>query len=183
MKKISEQEGQKTAPYKKTLFIIILFLAMVAISVSLYRHLRKTETTKNVPTVEQITLTLFVPEYYGKLIQKTVPVQNYSSERQKADIIIEELKKGGYLSDKIVLLDFAIDENGTLYMNFSKEIKRPSMAAREIITIYSIINSFLLNFKNAHKVLLLAEGQPFYTPGGLLHTYVPLGFNQGLLED
>ncbi|HBE45304.1 MAG TPA: hypothetical protein DDW17_07630 [Deltaproteobacteria bacterium] len=183
MKKVSKKGNHKTTSCKKILLIVLSFLAIIVISVQLYRYLGTTETKKYIPPVEQKTIALFVPEYYGKLSQKTVPVQNYSSELKKADIIIEELKKTGHVPEKLVLLDFAIDENGMLYVNFSKDIKNSSRTEQEIMTVYSIINSLLVNFKNANKVLLLAEGQPLYTPGGLLYTYAPLGFNQGLLED
>jgi len=177
------KDNQKNRAYKKIVLIIVVCLAIIVVSVQIYRYIKTTQTTHYIPATEQMTLTLCVPEYYGKLTQRVVPVQRYGTERQKADILIEQLKKGGYLPEKLVLLDFAIDDNGVLYMNFTKDITGVSIGTRDVMTAYTLINSFLLNFKNARTVFLLADGQPLHTLGGIVYTYIPLGFNQGLLED
>ena len=71
-----------------------------------------------------------------------------------------------------------------MYLNLSHDIKDEEMGTIEEITIvYSIVNSFLSNFKSAKKIQLLIEGQVFHTLNGLLYTYNPLEFNTNLVEE
>lgn len=142
---------------------IIIFITAIACTVFLtaYSYLKHPEPTKNAPSVAMDRLNIFLPGA-GKLVQSTLEVKADISERQKADEIINELKKQKCIPETSKLYDFATDEDGGMYLNFSKEILNDKTmgTSREINMVYSIVNTFIFNFRNINKVQLLVEGHP-----------------------
>jgi hypothetical protein len=166
------------------LFALTAVLASVLVAYNLYDYIKGRERPKIVPTAVTESVHIFVPGEQAKLVEKKIEVKLNMSERQKADFIISALKKEKCLPEELKLYDFAADEDGIMYLNFSKEFQDDKVGtSREITMAYSIVNSFISNFKNISKVQLLAEGQPVQTMGGLIHVYKPIEFNKGLLED
>ena len=82
----------------------------------------------------------------------------------------------------VELLDFRVDENGTAYVNFSKEIvKRGQGSYNELMLTGAIVNT-LTEFPNIHRVQLLVEGEKVITLYGHLDVEDPLERNETLLQ-
>jgi hypothetical protein len=166
-----------------TIFILLALLIVLIIIIH-KKILRNLEPQGYIISIKKDTMSIFIPTSQEKLGKKTLEIKGGLSEREKADIIIKELKKEKCVSDKLMLHELAIDQDGIMYLNFSKEIlDTKTRGVSEITMVYTIVNSFLSNFGNAKKVQLLIEGQPVYTINGLIYTYMPIEFNQTLLED
>jgi hypothetical protein len=53
----------------------------------------------------------------------------------------------------------------------------------EIAMVYSLVNSLVSGFKNSKRVQLLVEGRALPTVDGTVYTYLPLEFNNDLVEE
>ncbi len=130
------------------------------------------------------SLTVFIPAAGGRLTKKMVELKNGLSEKDKAAIIVAELKKEKAVPENLSLHESATDAEGIMYLNFSQELKSAKAnPLNEITTVYSLVNSFLSNFAEAKSVQILVEGQALYTINGLLYTYAPIEFNNQLVEE
>src|SRR5512135_3132245 len=85
----------------------------------IYDYIKGREKPISVPAATTESITIFVPGEPVKLIEKKLEVRLGLSERQKADIIIDALKKGRCLPEDLKLYDFAVNEEGVVYLNFS----------------------------------------------------------------
>ena len=168
------------------LIIIMVTLASFLAGYTAYDYFKARERGKPkivAPATTQ-SLTIYVPGEQGKLAEKNLEAKIGISDRERADVLINALKKEKCLPEGLTLYDFAIGENGVAYLNFSKEIQSAGIGTdREITMVYSIVDTFVTNFRNVNGVQLLAEGQPIQTIGGLIYTYKPIEFNKGVLED
>jgi hypothetical protein len=163
---------------------IMVFLASFLAAYTAYDYIKGREKPKTIPAATTESITIFIPGEQGRLAEKKLEAKIGISERQRADFIIGALKKEKCLPDELALHDFAVGENGVVYLNFSKEIQSAGIGTgREITLVCSIVDSFVTNFRNVNSVQLLAEGRPIQTIGGLIYTYKPTEFNKGLLED
>ncbi len=170
----------------KRLAAILITAASLVAFLSIWDYIRMgPRPMKNLSTVASTeTLHIFVPGDQAKLVQKAVEVKIGMPERQKADMIMAELKKANAIPEGLKLYHIATGEDGTIYLNFSKELVDDKInAAREIAVTYAIVNSFIASFKETKKVQLLVEGQAVPTINGVVYVYRPIEPNKGLLED
>ena len=166
------------------LIAIMVFLASFLAVYTAYDYIKGREKPKIIPAATTESISIFVPGEQGRLVEKKLEAKIGISERQRADMLINALKKEKCLPEGLTLHDFAVGENGVAYLNFSKEIQSAGIGTgREITMVYSIVDSFVANFRNVNSVQLLTEGQPIQTIGGLIYTNKPIEFNKGLLED
>ena len=79
---------------------------------------------------------------------------------------------------------FHLLENGTAYVDLSKEIKEnhPGGARTELMTIYSLVNSIVLNMPDVAAVKLLIEGQEEATLAGHIDLRYPFTANMLLIR-
>ncbi|HOE18156.1 MAG TPA: GerMN domain-containing protein [Syntrophorhabdaceae bacterium] len=168
----------------RTVFIILL-ATVVTIAVLITGYRMKVAMEPQVPLAVSDTqiVSIFFPSQ-DKVIEKRLDVRSNISNQEKAEMIINKLKQEKYLPQGLMLYEAATDTDGIMYVNVSRDLvdSRPS-TMKEILTVYSIVHSFLATFKEAQKILLLVDGQPLYTVGGTLYTYKPIEFNPDLLED
>jgi hypothetical protein len=130
------------------------------------------------------TVTIFLPAREGHLVRKTTDTKESIPAREKADVIMRELRMGNAVPDKLTLHEFSLSGDGVLYLNLSQDIKSEKMnAASEITTVYAIIDSFLANFREARSVQILVDGQALHTINGVLYTYAPMELNNQLTEE
>ncbi len=164
---------------------LMVVLASCLAAYTVYDYVKSNEKPKNIPVVAAgETLSIYVPGEQQQLAEKKLEIRMGMTERQKADAIIAALKNEKCLPEGLTLYDFTVGDNGVAYLNFSKEIQNGAIGtAGEIAMVYSIVNSFTANFRNANSVQLLAEGHPIDTIGGLIYTYKTIEPNKGLLED
>jgi hypothetical protein len=135
-------------------------------------------------TAQKETIRLFSPLSNMKLGSRVLEIRSDMPDKEKADLILKELKKDKVISPGVHLRDLVIGLDDVLYLNLSKNLAdvRPG-APSELVVVYSLVNSFASSFKGVRKVQLLLDGEPAYTIGGVLYTYLPLEFNRDLMED
>jgi hypothetical protein len=165
--------------------LVMIFAAAILIIafLTVYSYLNRPEPMKGIPSVIMDSLYIFVPKDGNKLVQSVLQVKSGISERQKADELINELKKQKCVPEKLTLYDFATDDDGVMYLNFSNEIQNDKNSLQEINMTYAIVNTFIYNFKSINKVQLLVEGRPTETINGIIYTYKPIEFKKDLMED
>lgn len=168
----------------RTVFIILLAVVVVlAILITGYRLKVALEPKTVFIVSDKQVVSVFFPAQ-NKLIEKRLDVRSNISDKEKAEMIINKLKQEKHLTQGFRLYESAIDADGVMYLNVSRDIidDKPS-TTKEILTVYSIAHSFLATFKEARKVLFIVDGQVLYTLRGTLYTYKPIEFNPDLLED
>jgi hypothetical protein len=183
---VYEYRNPKTKANRRLAALIGIMVALASFlaAYTAYDYIRSGEKPKIISAATTESISIFVPGEQGRLVEKKLEARIGMSERQKADTIVNALKKEKCLPEGLTLYDFAVGDNGVVYLNFSKEIQNGTIGtSREITMVYSIVDSFATNFRNANSVQITAEGQPIQTIGGLIYTYKPIEFNKGLLED
>jgi hypothetical protein len=183
---VYEYRNPKTRANRRLAVLIgvMVVLASFLAAYTAYDYIKNREKPKIISAATTENISIFVPGEQGRLAEKKLEARIGMSERQKADMIVNALKKEKCLPEGLTLYDFAVGENGVVYLNFSKEIQNGAIATdREITMVYSIVDSFVANFRNTNSVQIVSEGQPIQTIGGLIYTYKPIEFNKGLLED
>ncbi|MCC3144028.1 GerMN domain-containing protein [Halanaerobium sp. Z-7514] len=104
--------------------------------------------------------------------------------------IMEELNKGpesdqlsATIPDEVELLDYDLEAD-TLILNFNLALRENHWGGStgEILTIYSIVNSYTA-LKEVESVQILLEGQEVETLVGHLDLSRPLMYNQELVTD
>ncbi len=135
-------------------------------------------------TAQKETIRLFSPLSNMKLGNRVLEIRSDMPDKERADLILRELKKDKVISPGVQLRDVVIGLDGVLYLNLSRNLSevRPG-APSEIVVVYSLVNSFVSSFNGVRKVQLLLDGEPTYTIGGVLYAYLPLEFNKDLTED
>ena len=183
---IDKRSERKKAQQKpvRTVFIILLALVVVlAIIVTGYRVKVALEPKTIFTAPDKQMVSVFFPAQ-NRLIEKIFVVRSNISDKEKTEMIINKLKQGKHLPQGFTLYESATDTDGVMYLNVSRDIISDSPSTmKEILTVYSIANSFLATFKETQKILFLVDGQVLYTLHGTLYTYKPIEFNPDLLED
>ncbi len=134
--------------------------------------------------VRKETVRLLSPAPTGKLANHVLEVRSDITDRERAELILRELRKEKVINSGVQLRDVALGLEGVLYLNLSKKLAEPYQGAPpEILMVYSLVNSFALSFKDVSKVQLLVEGEPAYTIRGVVYTFLPLEFNREFMED
>ena len=169
--------------------LIIAIACAVLVAVVAYQWLywfrEGTDSQQRAPvTARKETIRLFSPAGTIKLGNRVLEVRSDITDKEKADLILRELRKDKTIGPGVQLRDVAIGLDGVLYLNLSNNLaEEQSGAPPEIIVVYSLVNSFASSFKDVNKVQLLLDGAPVYTIGGVVYTYLPLEFNKDLTED
>lgn len=139
---------------------------------------------KQVVRIEKNTVSLLYPGNDGKLFEKTIEIDSAATLKDKGATIISELKNAGLAPENLLLQEVVIDNEGVIYLNFTKDLLQGDTKRNdEIGTVYSIVNSFLASFRYTKKVQLLVGWKPVYTLRGTVYTYLPIEFNKHVMED
>jgi hypothetical protein len=173
-------------PFSYKQVIVASGLIVVALAgLLLAQKMLKGREVPGLPAAPQKeAVTLFLPTYEGGLTRKTVDTKEGVSGREKADVIMRELRMGNAVPDKLSLHEFSVSNDGVLYLNLSQDIKTGiTDAAGEVTTVFAIVNSFLANFREAKSAQILVEGQALHTINGVVYTYAPMEFNNQLMEE
>jgi hypothetical protein len=135
-------------------------------------------------TAQKEIIRLFSPVSNIRLGNRVLEIRSDMPDKEKADLILRELKKDKVISPGVHLRTVVIGLDGVLYLNLSRNLTEVNPGApSEIIMVYSLVNSFASSFRDVRKVQLLLDGEPVYTIGGVVYTYLPLEFNKDLMED
>ncbi len=111
--------------------------------------------------------------------QRTIPLNR--ALNQTISTTMKELIKGskGDLINPIpsntVLREIRIDSDGVVWVDSSSHLSQshPGGSSAEIITVYAIVNTILLNFNQVKKVRILIEGKSVDTLAGHINLSEP----------
>lgn len=148
-----------------------------------FQYVADTRPTQGTAFVHKHTISVVHPGENGKLSEKTVEIDSTLTQKDRGTRIVEELQRNGYLPQNVSLQDMIIDSEGTIYVNFTKDILHAIGKEDGITFVYVLVNSFLASFRYAKKVQFLVDWKPVYTLGGVVYTYLPLEFNEHVMED
>ncbi len=105
-------------------------------------------------------------------------------------VIIEELIKGPKgdllqtIPSRVVIRDIKVKDNGVGVINFSQELiqNHPGGSMAEMHTIYSIVDSLLLNISTLKQIQILVEGKSPETLKGHIECRAPFKVNLALIK-
>lgn len=82
------------------------------------------------------------------------------------------------------ILDVRIDRDGVAWVDFSTQLSRahPGGSSAEIMTVYSIVNTVLLNFKEIKRVGILIDGSSVDTLAGHIDCTDPFAADRRLIH-
>lgn len=143
----------------------------------------------NYPEKAQVNL-YFADEQnvYLRSEQRSVPRPPDPAEFGR--VIIESLIKGPRgelvrtISEEASLKAFYIAKDGSSYADFTPAIgeKHPGGSSSELMTIYSIVNSLLMNIPEISTVKILIDGQESMTLAGHVDLRFPFKVNTALVK-
>ena len=110
------------------------------------------------------------------LIGERREIKKKEAVEDEAGELIQELIKGPKgrllptLPSRTKLLSLHLDEKGMAKVNFSKALSKdhPGGSSAEMVTVYSVVNSLVLNFPKIKRVQFLVEGKEIDTITGHL---------------
>jgi spore germination protein GerM len=120
--------------------------------------------------------------------ERLLPQGSDPAEFGKA--IIEALIEGPHqdltrtLPKETVLKSIFVTEEGTAYVDFSETIQKhhPGGVGMELISIYSIVNSLILNIDQIKAVKLLVDGRELQTLAGHIDSRFPFSANMLIIR-
>ena len=126
------------------------------------------EPEKKTPSRERKIVTLyFSGEEEDFLRGEKREISDRGSVQEEAKEVIHELIKGPKgklirtLPPQTNLVSLQINERGVAEVNFDKALSRnhPGGSSAEMMTVYSIVNSLVLNFPQIKEVQILIDGE------------------------
>ncbi len=117
-------------------------------------------------------------------------IDNVFSQKQKISKTIEALINGpkGKLIQTIpsntIVNNVLIDNNGIVWIDFSSQLSNdhPGGSSSEIMTVYSIVNTVLLNFNEVKRVRLLIDGVEIKTLAGHIDCSKPFTADKSFIK-
>ncbi len=179
--------SKKRINYKRIALICLPLIVVAALIMLFYEYPADTQSAYPVAVIaERPTISLFIPGGNGILVEKIIEINDAGTHKERADLILGELKKAHCLPEGLLLKELVTDSDGTMYLNFSKDLVSTTHTGNsfdEITAVYSIINSFLASFRDARRVQFLVDWQPIYTLHGIVYTFLPMEFNKQITEE
>lgn len=172
---------------KKYRFYTVMLLCIAVLGTGFFLYQRtggKAQPQFAVVPNDKEKLFLFVPGPKGGLEKQALEVRTTLSERARADLLFQGLRKAKAIPASAKLQELAFGEDGVLYLDVSRGLIENQLDARgEIRVAYALVNSFVASFREVNRVQILVDGRPLYTLFGVVYTYAPLPFNNDLQEE
>lgn len=176
-------------------FSIVVFIIICGVIYLLIRYdlLKITKDKSPPPTSPKRNLTLnlyYADPYSEKLAAEERTIQVKKTTKQTIEAAINELMKGpkgdfiNTIPSGTVLKGLRIDREGTVFVNFSSQLSRshPGGSSAEIMTVYAIVNTILLNFNEVTKVKILIEGKSIDTLAGHIDCSEPFVADRSFIK-
>ena len=182
-----------TIPWRN-LFIVLFIIVFGLIYLLIRYDLLKTTKDKSTSTLtpkRDLTLNLYYADPYSEKLaaeQRTIKIKK--TNKQTIEAAIDEFMKGpkgdlvNTMPSGTVLKDIRIDPEGTVWVNFSSHLSQshPGGSSAEIMTVYAIVNTILLNFDEVSKVRLLIEGKSVDTLAGHIDCSEPFVADRSFIK-
>ena len=180
----TKKKSKKSVPWWKILFFLTILFAGIFYFLSEYdgfnvfkdkfeQFLSKRDMEVNLYFADPDSEYLSAER---RIISKAI------TQKQRITQTIKELISGprGKLirttPTQTILKSVRIDNKGVVFLDFSAHLSRnhPGGSSAEISTVYSIVNTVLLNFKETTRLKILINGQEIKTLAGHIDCSVPL---------
>ena len=189
--------AKKKKAYHKVPWLKVVVFVIILVCVFVYLRERydttypPSDTPKKTSSVDTITVDLYYadPERDGLKAEQR-DISPLFSLSQTVSQSLRELMRGprGNLINAIPkntkLEDVRIDNDGVVWVDFSSHLSsaHPGGSSAELITVYSIVNTILLNFKEVKKVRILIDGATVDTLAGHIDCTKPFVANRRLIQ-
>lgn len=140
---------------------------------------------------DEVEVTLYFPSDGWYLLAEPRAVARWDSSLAGARKVLEELLAGprseallAPLPDGVTIGETHLTADGRLYVDLvSSEYDRPPVSGSlaELLTVYSLVDSVLLNVPEIDSVVLLWNGRQPTTFAGHVDTSLPLAADEDLL--
>ena len=192
--KPGRKRSSGSIPWRNLSIVLFIILCGVGYIFIRYDVLKLPKDKPPPPPVSQkseLTVTLYYADPNSEKLaseQRTIPRKN--ELRQTIATTIEECIKGpkGNLVNTIptntVLKEIRIDSTGVVWVNFSSHLSQshPGGSSAEILTVYAIVNTILLNFHEVKKVRILIEGKSVDTLAGHIDCSEPFIADRSFIQ-
>jgi spore germination protein GerM len=166
------------------LFIIFIFRQEISDT------LKTREKRKDISREKKMVLLYFSDRDDEYLVGEKREIFKRGEVNQEAKETILELIKGPKgklvptLPPRTKLLALRVNEKGVAEVNFSRAFSKdhPGGSSAETMTIYSIVNSLIVNFPQIKKVQILIEGETEETIAGHLSLDQPISSKPDLIK-
>ncbi len=141
-------------------------------------------------TGEVLTAELYFPGASGWLQTERRDVPASADLAEQVSTVLGYLLAGSSdgdlqapLPEGVTVRKVYMAENRLAFVDFESAEPAPpaSGSLREMLTVYSLVNTVLLNFEQIDRVVLLWNGQQLRTFAGHVDTMRPLAANSGLI--
>jgi len=140
---------------------------------------------------EKIVLLYFSDREEEYLVGEKREILKRDKVDEEAKETIIELIKGPKgklvptLPPRTKLLTLRVNDKGVAEVNFNKALSRdhPGGSSAEMVSVYSIVNSLILNFPQIKKVKILIEGKTGETIAGHLSLDQPISSKPDLIRN
>lgn len=188
---------------RKAVLIAIAILAVLAsLAAIFFRQQSPQETASETVEVEAVAtgedaaagetlaMDLFFPGTGGWLLAERREIAASAESVDRITAVVESLLAGptgsgmrAPLPDAANVRKIYLAENGLAYLDFESPENTPpaSGSQREMLTVYSLVNTVLLNFEQLDGVVLLWNGRQLKTFAGHVDTMRPLAANPDLI--
>jgi spore germination protein GerM len=202
MKRNPKKKGKKKSRKKGGTGKIFVFLIIVAVGLCLAYYFRQEimdflrplsvkKPEKKIAVKEKKVVTLFFSEEEGEFLvgeKRDIPKRERVEEEARETVV--ELIKGpkgkliSALPPKTKLLTLEMDQNGVAKVNFDQTLSKehPGGSSAEMLTLYSIVNSLILNFPQIKRVQILIDGKVVESIAGHISLKEPVSFNASIVK-
>ncbi len=140
---------------------------------------------------EVLAAELYFPGTGSRLLAESREVPENGDSAERITAVVETLLAGPQgsgmrapLPDGVIVRKVYLPEKGLAFLDFESPENVPPPASgslAEMLTVYSLVNTVLLNFEELDRVVLLWNGRQLKTFAGHLDTMRPLAANPGLI--
>jgi len=180
----TKKKSKKSVPWWKILFFLTILFAGIFYFLSEYDsfNVLKDKFEQFLPKRDMEVNLYFADPDSEYLSAERRIIYKAITQKQRITQTIKELISGprGRLirttPAQTILKSVRIDNKGVVFLDFTAHLSRnhPGGSSAEISTVYSIVNTVLLNFKETTRVKILINGQEIKTLAGHIDCSVPL---------
>lgn len=175
-----------------------IFLLGIAVSLTILFLFRQEidqwlepKFVKSVPSKDKKGVVLYFSDSEGEYLigEKREILKKGLIETEASELIVELMKgpRGKLLPTlphETKLLAVRLNTDGVAKVNFNQSLSRnhPGGSSAEVMTVYSIVNSLVLNFPEIKRVQILIEGKEVETLKGHLALKRPISSKPDLIK-
>ena len=193
--KPGRKRSSGSLPWRNLSIVLLIILFGVGYVFIRYDVLKLPKGTPqpppSLPTKSERTVNLYYADPNSEKLaaeQRTIPRSR--ELKQTIATTMRELMQGpegdlvNTIPSKTVLRGIRIDSDGVVWVDFSTHLSQshPGGSSAEIMTVYAIVNSILLNFKEVKKVRIIIEGKSVDTLAGHINCSEPFVADRSFIQ-